>query len=73
MKEFIQITFAAFTVFSLSLIVLYQWDKRIAYGKEYTELRQEIHRMDKEILATEIRMNELDRAIVEYWNKSKRR
>ena len=73
MKDFILLIVAGAIVFSLSLIALYQWDKHIAYGKEYTELRQDIHRLDSEIRATEIRMNDLDRAIVVYWNKSKRR
>ena len=73
MKDFILLTLAGIIVVTLSLIALYQWDKRIAYGKEYTELRQEINRLDRGIMATEIRMNELDRDIVAYWRKTKRR
>lgn len=69
MKDFILLTVSAIIVFTLSLIALYQWDKRTNYWVEYAKLQQETDRLDKGIMALEIRMNELDKAIVAQWRK----
>lgn len=72
MKDFILLTVSAIIVFTASMIALYQWDKRSNYWVEHAELQQETDRLDKGIMALEVRINELDKAIVAHWRKQKR-
>ena len=73
MKDFILLTVAAFIVFSLSLIALYQWDKRIVENKVITQLQMEVYRRDREIERFIAVADELERVYCGPEIKSKRR
>ena len=73
MKDFILLTVAAFIVFSLSLIALYQWDKRIVENKVITQLQMEVYRRDREIERFIAVSDELERVYCGPEIKSKRR
>lgn len=73
MKDFILSIIAGIIIVTGSMIAFYQWEKRIAYGKEYMELRQEVNRIDRGLMELEIRANEMDKTIVAYWRYQKRR